>query len=668
MMNDWIENSEDIKEYQDRYPYLYGAVLVLFLILFSRLWYLQILKGSDFKRFSEQNQIKEEKNPAPRGMLLDRNGQILVDSLPTFNVTLTPQYIVALEKTATDLAKLLGIKREEIIEKVKSSRKQNGIFKPVHIKENVSRDEVALIERIKIDTPGLEVEMGIKRNYLLGDNGAQLFGYTGEISKEELPVLNTGRNEETKLRSGDIIGKSGLEKRWDQDLRGIDGARFVEVDARGREITGSRTLISSGFPEETDYVPGRNITLTIDKDLQQAAYDSFVRNKRMGSIVALDPRTGEILAMINSPSFDPNHFSTGIPPEIWAQLVNDPFKPLRNKAIQDHFPPGSTFKAVVALAALQEKIVTPNSTFFCPGFLKFGKRPYHCWQQRGHGYVNVYQAMERSCDVFFYQLGISLGIDRIAKYARLLGLGSKTGIQLDNERAGLIPDSEWKKKTLGEEWQPGENLSNAIGQGFILTTPLQLATAYASIGSDGKFYRPYVIKKIHDAEGAVRTEFEPQLLMDAQNPATPDSPHISAENFHVVKKALGLVFGGQRGTAHAHRIPGVDIGGKTGTVQLFQLSADAIYSKCEARDLKQRHHGWMAAFAPAENPQIVVAVLAEHACHGSSAGPVIRDVIHTYLKKYNPDLLKEAEIKAKKQARSPPAEAPPAAPATEGDE
>jgi len=636
--NDWIENSEDLKEYQDRYIVLYAIVVLTFVTLFGRLWFLQIVKGAEFKRFSEQNQIKEEKIPAPRGMIMDRNGEILVDSLPSFNVVLTPQYIGSLEKIAQDLSTVLNIKKDEIIDKVRDSRRQNGVFKPVRVKENITRDEVAKVERMKIDNPGLSVEMGIKRNYLLGENGAQLFGYTGEISKEELPVINATRSADNKLKAGDIIGKAGLEKRWDVDVRGADGSRATVVDARGREIPSKEQILGS-YQGTSDYIPGKNMTLTIDKDVQTAAYQSMVANKRIGSVVALDPRSGEIYAMVNTPSFDPNSFSSRIPPDVWANLVNDPFKPLRNKAIQDHFPPGSTFKAFVALAALQEKVITPATTFFCAGFLKYGKRPWHCYQKQGHGYMNVYTGLEESCDVYFYNLGIRLGVDRIAKYARLLGLGSRTGIQLDNERSGLIPDTDWKKRTLGEEWQPGENLPVAIGQGFVLLTPLQLAMAYGGIGMDGMVYKPYVLKKVTDVDGTVRMESQPHLLHDATKPENPGDAVITPETFETVKKGLNLVFEGPHGTARHFKIPGLDMAGKTGTVQLFQLSAEKVYQLCENRPFKQRHNGWMVSFAPVDHPRFVVAVHTEHSCHGGAAGPMIHDTMLAYFKKYAPELL-----------------------------
>ncbi|MBK9293298.1 MAG: penicillin-binding protein 2 [Oligoflexia bacterium] len=644
---DLVESSEDVKEYQNRYTYLYGTVILALVILFLRLWYLQIFKGTELLKFSEQNQIKEEKINAPRGMMLDRNGEILVDSLPSFNVTLTPQYIENTDDIATELASTLNIKKEDIIKKVKQSRRQNGVFKPVRIKEDINRDEVGKIERMIIDNPGLKVEMVIKRNYLLDKSGSQLFGYVSEVSKEELPQLNAKRKFEFKLKSGDIIGKAGLEKRWDFELRGVDGARFVEVDARGREIASGKDLILGGYPEGADYVPGHNITLTIDKDIQQAAYDSFIKNKHTGSVVVLDPNTGEILSMVNTPSYDPNYFSTGISPEIWSQLVNDPFKPLRNKAVQDHYAPGSTFKTIVAIAALEEKLITTKTTFSCPGYMNFGRRKYNCWRKHGHGPVNVYQALERSCDVFFYHLGIDLGIDKIAKYARKLGLGSKTGIELDNERTGLVPDTEWKKKALGEEWQPGENLSNAIGQGFNLLSPLQMATSYAAIATNGKVFRPYLIKKIESIDSKVLKVTSPHLIHNAQKKENENDVTISHETFQIVKQALVDVFEKEHGTARGYKIPGLHIAGKTGTVQLFQLTAETVFAKCENKPLKHRHHGWMAAFAPAENPLIAMAVHIEHGCHGTAAGPTIRDITLAYFKKYAPDMIKNLNVKVK---------------------
>jgi penicillin-binding protein 2 len=353
----------------------------------------------------------------------------------------------------------------------------------------------------------------------------------------------------------------------------------------------------------------------------------------------MDPNNGEVLAWASAPSYDPNEFSRGIAAKLWSDLASDPFQILRNKVIQTHTPPGSTFKAIVALAALQEKVVNPSTTYYCRGFLKFGRRNYHCHLKQGHGDVNVYQALEQSCDVYFYRVGIALGIDKIAKYASALGIGRRTLVNLIGEVPGLMPTSEWKKKARGEEWQPGENLSNAIGQGFVLTSPLQVAVAFGAIGTDGKIFRPLVAKKVLDTDDKVVKEYSHELLRDLSDPAT--EGHISPENFEIVKKGLKLVVNGEKGTARRTNIPGVEIAGKTGTVQLFSLSADQVFAKCENRPLKQRHHGWFVGYAPADKPLIVVSVLAEHACSGSGgAAPIARDVFLAYFQKYHPEMLK----------------------------
>ncbi|MGE3974812.1 MAG: penicillin-binding transpeptidase domain-containing protein, partial [Bdellovibrionales bacterium] len=345
-------------------------------------------------------------------------------------------------------------------------------------------------------------------------------------------------------------------------------------------------------------------------------------------------------------------FSKGITAKLWSDLASDPFQILRNKVIQTHTPPGSTSKAVVALAALQEKLITPRTTFFCRGALKFGRRNYHCHIKYGHGDVNVYQALEQSCDVFFYRIGIALGIDKIAKYSSALGIGRKTLVNLIGEVPGLMPTTEWKKKAIGEEWQPGENLSNAIGQGFVLTSPLQMAVAFGAIGTDGKVFRPHVVKKIMDTEDRVIKEFAPELLRDLSQPQ-PDGSQIDFKNFEIVKKGLHLVVNGEKGTAKWWKVPGIEAAGKTGTVQLFSLSADQVFAKCENRPLRQRHNGWYIAYAPADKPQIVVSVLAEHSCHGSTgAAPIARDIFRAYFQKYHPEMLKD-DKKAPKAAMIP---------------
>lgn len=659
---DFLSDPEETKEYLPRFNILYILVAVTTAIFFMRLWYLQVLQGTELREFSERNRIKEEKILAPRGMILDREGRVLVDNEPGFEAVITPQYSSRLEATAKELAPLIGLTSEAILKKVQRSRVQNGPFKPVKVKENLSRDEVARVERIRLDNPGLEVNMSVRRSYRLQENSAQLFGYVGEISKAELPKRNRGRENDPKFQQGDWVGKSGLEEIYDPVVRGKDGSSFVQVDAHGREINTSRKESSSqifkGIEEVEDATPGDGLQLTIDRDLQEATFEAFNKSDRIGGAVAMNPNNGEVLAWVNAPSFDPNEFSKGISPKIWSALVNDPFKPLRNKVIQDHTPPGSTFKAIVALAGLQEGVINKNSTFFCPGVLKFGKRPYHCHQKEGHGSVNVTQALERSCDVFFYKVGLELGIDRIAKYARSLGIGSKTEIKMNNEVAGLMPTTDWKKKALGEEWQPGENLSNAIGQGFILTTPLQMALAFAGIATSGAVYQPFVVKRVLGKKGEIIEETQPVLkrhIVDGLN----SEVKVSKENLDLVREGLHLVVQGDRGTAGRIRIPGFELAGKTGTVQLFTISADQIFSKCHNRPKSQRHHGWFVGFAPFEKPEIVVAVLAEHSCSGSrGAAPVAHDMMLAYFKKYHPQVLEGKTIPLMALAPMTPPEAP----------
>lgn len=428
---------------------------------------------------------------------------------------------------------------------------------------------------------------------------------------------------------------------WEGDLRGNDGVWFVEVDARGREAASDAPRFLGLQPRAA--LSGANLVLTIDKDIQEAAYKAMFRDdttgNRIGGVVVMKSN-GEILAWVNTPSFDPNEFTTGISRALWDKLTNDPFKPLRNKVIQDHFSPGSTFKPIVAVAALQEKIITPTTVIHAPASIKFGRRVYHDHSKTGHGYITVFEALERSSNVFFYKMGISLGIDRMAGYARALGMGEKTEIQLPHEVSGLIPTSEWKQRALGEEWQPGENLSNAIGQGFTLATALQMAVTYNTIALEGKVVRPFIVKRVLGPENRVIKEFEPQILRDIT--AEDFTPRVDSKTFQVVKEGMRRVANGHAGTARWWKVPGVEMAGKTGTSQVRSFSAEEIYDKCELRPLMQRHHGWFVAFAPAEAPEISVAVLAEHACHGNTGGaPVARDIVLAYMQKYHPERIKK---------------------------
>ncbi len=644
-MSSYLKNAEqEAKEYAPRYRFLYIIIGVACLILFSRMWYLQIIEGTELRAFSERNRVKENKRPAPRGLILDRHGEVLVDNLLGFEASISPQYATKLEETAKALGESLGMNPEEIVATVKKSRKQNGPFRPVRIKDNLNLDQVYRLKLLRWDHPGLNINEIILRYYPLAQDGAQLFGYVAEISKEQIERFNQKYQGVFTFEQGDIIGKSGLEQVWERYLRGDDGVSYVEVDARGREAP-TVTPSFLGFKEK-EVIPGNNLVLTIDKDIQEAAFKAMNRDDaigpRTGGLVAMKSN-GEILAWVNMPSFDPNQFATGISSSLWRKLIEDPFKPLRNKVIQDHYSPGSTFKPIIALAALHEGKIGPNTVIHAPGALKFGRRLYHDHLKGGHGNIRVYEAIERSSNVFFYKMGIALGIDKMAPFAKALGIGSKTNINILNEVPGHMPTKEWKLKALGEPWQPGEDLSTAIGQGFVLATPLQMAIAYNAIGLEGKVVKPRLVQKILNPNNVLIKEMGDEIVRDLSVP-NDTGLVISKSTFATVKEGMRRVANGDRGTARWYKVPGIEMAGKTGTSQVMNFAADRIYDKCEQQPIFMRHNGWYVAFAPADKPEITVAVLAEHSCHGSTGGaPVVRDVVQAFMEKYHPERLKAAK-------------------------
>lgn len=637
MTNQYVNNPEAAREYAPRYRNLYVTLGITFLLFTARLWYLQIIKGTELREFSEKNRIKEIKLMAPRGLVFDREGRILIENLAAHDAVILPQYVDDLERTAKALSEAIDMDSDKILQKVKKRRKQMGPFAIVRIKENLTLDEVFRVQMLRIDYPGVEVRENIIRSYPLGANGAQLFGYVAEISRKQLPVLNQQFKDRFSFSQGDLIGKSGVEELKDIELRGRDGYSFIQVDAHGRELAPTDNKILGQRIKDIEATPGQNIQLTIDRDIQEVAYKSFTELERTGAIVAMKSN-GEILAWVSTPSFDPNEFSKGISPELFSKIISDPFRPFRNKVIQDHASPGSTFKPLMAIAALEEKVITSGSIVNCPPVLRFGNRPYHDHLRQGFGNIGVFEAIERSSNVFFYKLGISLGIDKIFNYISLFGLGTRANIELKRENSGILPSAEWKKKTYGEEWQPGESLSTAIGQGFVSATPLQMAIAYNAIGTEGKVVKPFLIKKLIDPTGQVLEEHSSEIVRDLQQ-LQPNGIKISPETFATVKEGMRRVVQGERGTAKTWRVPHVEMAGKTGTSQVRGFSADDIYTECTTRPVRLRHHGWFVAFAPADKPEITVSVLAEHACHGSTgAAPVVKDIVYTYMKKMHPEL------------------------------
>lgn len=616
-----------------------GFIALFFLFLVSRLWYLQIIHGEEFREFSNQNLLKSSDVYAPRGKVYDRDGVVLVENLPAYKAIVTPQYTKDLDALAKDLGPALGLDPAEIVSKVKKSRVQNGPFFPVDIKLHLTRDELFTVEMIKIDHAGLDAQEFILRYYPYSEEVAHTLGYVREISKKEIPLLTEQFQNKIKFKQKDIIGKKGLEEAFDIDLRGKKGQSFVIVDAKGQQRS-QRTINALGeILKNTPSEPGADIYTTLDVELQKKASEAFEKYERVGSLIAMTP-TGEILAWVSHPSFDPNIFSTRVTPDVWRVWVNNSDRPLRNKAIQDHYSPGSTFKAVVALAGLQEKQIKANQRVYAPATYRLGRRTWHDHTHTGQGYVEVREALERSSNVFFYKLGKELGPDIIAKYANALGLGSPTGVPISGEVKGHIPTRKWKKERWGEPWQDGESLNTAIGQGHVLVTNIQLAQAYSAIAQDGALYKPQLIKKIiytdHKNKELTEKVFKPELIRNLSTDTNADY-YIAKEHFDVVKQGLWRVVNGSQGTAMRTRFnEPFNVSGKTGTAQVRAFSADEIHRPCEMRTKKQKHHGWFVGYGSVEGkPEITIAVFTEHSCTSAAAVPIAKEVFEAYFKKYH---------------------------------
>jgi penicillin-binding protein 2 len=472
---------------------------------------------------------------------------------------------------------------------------------------------MATVEVHKFDLPGVAVSVAPRRHYLHATNSAHLLGYVGEISAGEL-----GKAMYADLKAGDFIGKFGIEKAYETMLRGHRGGRQVEVNATGQVVNVLNTVPASA---------GRNITLTIDSALQQTA--GQLLEGQAGAVVAVDPANGDVLAMVSSPTYDPNWFVTGMSREQWQGLVENPFRPLENKAIQAEYPPASTYKIITALAGLEEGVIDANTTMFCPGHYAFGNRIYRCWKRTGHGEVNVVKALSESCDVFFYQVGEALGVDVLAKYAKACGLGSLSGIKLDRESRGLVPTKAWKRQKMGVAWQGGETLSVAIGQGFNLATPLQLAVMAAAVGNGGTVYRPRLIRRVQPPEHDGDWDRDGGLLSEPAVVA--GTIPVKPETLDLVRRGLWEAVNSPRGTAYRSRLEQIEFSGKTGTAQVVGRS---LVEGLDDDQIKMTHrdHAWFVAYAPSQDPRIAVAVIIEHGEHGSSAAaPVASKVIEAYL-------------------------------------
>ena len=618
---------EELQEMYSRWKFIQWLLISTGLILAGRLWYLQVIHGEQLRKYSEINRLKETKIPAPRGLIFDRNRNILVDNLLGLELTIVPQYITDLNTITKDISPIIHTAPQHIIETIKMSEKKYGPFRPVTIKKHLNLEQVVSLQLLQWDYSGIDIQETIIRHYPLKENGAHLFGYLGEISKKQIPQFNKKYKKRFYFRPGDLIGKSGLESVWEYELKGEDGFSFVEVDARNRKSSSNIAGLWSFKPKKP--ISGNHLVLTIDKSLQEKAYSSLIQGNKgqgyNGSVIVMKSN-GEILAWISHPSYDPNVFSTGLSTKDWMTLIHNPNNPLRNKGVQDHYAPGSTLKPIIALAALQEKKITKHTLIDSPREIIFGRRTYHDHRQTNHGLLNVIEAIERSANVFFYKMGITMGIDLMARYARLFNLGQKTNIRMEGEVEGLIPNSQWKAKNLGEAWQPGENLSHAIGQGFTLVTPLQMAVTYNAIATSGKIVHPFIVKKIIDTKNDKTITFQPRIIKNING-------IISDDNFKIIQQALKKVLYGKQGTARYWKTKTVETAGKTGTAQVVSFSKEKIYEKCTKKPMEYRHHGWFIGFAPIEKPEIIVSVLTEHSCSGSTgSAPIAKKIIEYYFK------------------------------------
>ena len=591
---------------QRRLPFLAAFVIVFTVVLFVRLWFLQVVKGDYYYDLAENNRIRPVKIGPPRGIIYDRKGRPFVENVLVFDIALVPEDAQDLGATIKKLSSLIKVKEESIRTALADAAPIRAKYEPVKIKEEAPWEEVAVVEAHQEDLPGVIVEPEHRRHYPYGGLASHQMGYIGKISPAQR------KQEQTAI--GLLVGQGGLEKTYDKLLRGVSGRRMIQVNAAGMKVK------DLGIE---DPKPGTDIYLTIDLDVQQAAEEAL--GARAGAVVAMDPGTGEIIALTSHPNYDPNLFPRGIAPKDWVRLSNDPSHPLYNRAIQSVYPPGSTFKVIVSLAGLDSGLIKLDDKVTCTGSIKSGKKSFRCWKKAGHGTLTFHRGLVESCDVYFYTMGDRIGFDRVAQYARNMGLGSITGVPLTDEKAGLIPTVAWKKEKVGEPWYPADNYMNSIGQGFVLVSPIQACQMIGAIANGGLFYKPYLLKQTRNRETGVVKKTRP----DRKGRIILDSAALEE-----VRKALFGVVNEPGGTAHGAATPLATVAGKTGTAQV-------IAQKIPGQKLfgKQQDHAWFIAYAPAEKPQIAVAVLVEHGGHGgAAAAPIARKVIEEYLKNDGPPL------------------------------
>ncbi len=578
-----MEVREQREELLRRIPRLRLAFLILLALIGSSYWFVQVVQGSYYRELAENNRLSKVPIHAPRGLIFDRHHRLLVDNVPSYDLLLDRGLSDDLSGSLDFAAGILGRSRAEL-EETMARYDESSLFSPILIAESLSLSQVARFSAERLEHPEFDIEVGHLRVYRHGPLTAHVLGYLGEVTREDLEAADSG------YEPGDLAGRRGVERAFEGRLRGLDGERVVVVDSRGRPRDDYRNTAAHN---------GADLELTLDLELQQEAARYF--EDRVGAAVALDPRTGDILVMVSAPSYNPNRFARRLDRGEWQALIEAPHNPLQNRALQNTHSPGSLFKIVVATAGLSEGVVNGSDSVYCSGSTRIYNRSFRCWKRVGHGWMRLREAIKESCDVYFYHLGQKLGISRIAHYARLFGLGSPTGIEILGEKRGLVPDPEWSLRVRGSSWYPGETISVAIGQGPLLTTPLQIASMMAIVANGGLRVTP---------------------RLDRNAPvAPPERLTLDTGALAFVREALWAVVN-ERGTGANARVAGASVAGKTGTVQVVEQK-----SWIDSKDLKLEHrdHAWFAAFAPTDRPELVVVVFVEHGGKGSqAAAPLAR--------------------------------------------
>ena len=580
------------------------ATVIVFAMLALSFWFIQIVQHAKFREMAENNHQRTLALRAPRGILFDRHNRVLVANRHSFTVSIVREYTKDLNRTIRLLAAVAGVDEARVRQVVERHRHE-PTYRPIVVIEDASLAQVAAItaRRLDFELPDIVIQEVPTRQYPTDALAAHLFGYVGEVPESQ--VTET-------LPQGSIIGQSGVERVYNKHLMGRDGARVVMVNSTGREIDEL---------QEIPPVEGRRVQLTIDYDLQKAAEDGFRLAGFNGAALILDPNNGDVLSFVSLPAYDPNDFAAGIDRVTWASLNTDRLRPLQNRVIQGRYSPGSTFKIVVAVAAMEEGVVTPDFKVHCPGGATFYGHYFKCHEKKGHGVMNMRHAMEKSCNVYFYTLGNMLGVDRIHKWAVNLGLAGKTGIDLPNEQESLVPSTAWKKRATGEKWYAGETISVAIGQGQNAVTPASLAVMMATVANGGTRVTPRVIKAIDEGDG---------VLKPVPPAAVATKVAFKPETLAAVRDGLWMVVNAA-GTGGRGRLPGRDVAGKTGTAQVISLRGRQAAQGKTDKDL--RDHGWFVFFAPKDNPEIAGVIFGEHNEHGYFNAPIARHVIATYFAK-----------------------------------